>query len=458
MNETKKTMIFGGVAIFLALLAFISSPRRVTPDEFQDENELFFPEFQDPNSATTLEVIKFDQETGSAAPFKVTFKDGKWTIPSHHDYPADGKDRLAKTAAGVIGIKKDEFRSDNVADYEALGVIDPLDETATSLTGRGERITIKGENQQVLADFIMSKEIEGRQKFRYVRIPDQKRVYACRVDLDISTKFTDWIESDLLTVNKDDLRSVTLKDYSIDERSGSLKNRDTIHLHKDGSDWKADKMTAKQEMDKTKVDNFLKTLDELSIVGVRTKPEGLTQSLQRSDSDGMSITQEAARSLQSKGFYFTRDGQLVSNEGEIQASTRQGVTYTLRFGEVVFGSGLEVSAGTDSPDEKGKSGAGENRYLFITTSFDGSQFKEPKKPDNLDFESKADSLYTDVDRKNKSLKREHDLWQAKIDNGQKTSTDLNNRFAKWYYVISAESFDKLNLQRSDFVKKKDKDT
>ncbi len=457
MNELKKTMVFGGVAIVLALLAFVTAPSRVTPDAFLDKDELFFPEFTDPNSAATLEVIEFDDETGAAVPFKVTFKGGKWTIPSHHDYPADGEERLAKTAAGVIGIKKNEFRSDNIADHEALGVIDPLDEAVTSLTGRGERVTIKGPNDQVLADFIMSDVIEGREKYRFVRIPGQKRVYAARVDIDLSTAFADWIESDLLLVNKDQVENVVIKDYSINERTGSLQDRDTILLSKNGSDWQADKMTSKQETDKTKMNDFLTGLDEIAIVGVRTKPEGLSQSLRRANGTGLSISQQAARSLQSKGYYFTRDGQLVSNEGEIQARTSQGVNYTLRFGEVVFGDGLAVSAGGEATDSD-QSGSGENRYLFITTDFDGSGFKEPAKPANLEFESKADSLLTDADKQNKNLKREHDRWLAKIASGQQTSDELNARFAQWYYVISSKSFDKLNLKRSDLVKEKEDDT
>jgi hypothetical protein len=65
----------------------------------------------------------------------VTFENGRWTIPSHHGYPADGKDRLAKTAAGLIGLTKDDFRTDNVADHEACGVIDPLDNTVQTLKG-----------------------------------------------------------------------------------------------------------------------------------------------------------------------------------------------------------------------------------------------------------------------------------------------------------------------------------
>ncbi len=454
MNELKRTIVFGGAALVLALLAFVTAPSRVTPDAFLDKDEVFFPDFTDPNSATTFEVIDYDEETGEAKPFKVTFQDGVWSIPSHHGYPADGKERLAKTAGGVIGTKKDEFRSDNIADHEALGVIDPLDETNTSLTGRGQRITMKGSNNQILADLVISKEeIEGKEKFRFVRIPGQKRVYASRMDIDISTKFSDWIEADFLSVDKNKIEEVTIKDYSINERTGSLQTRDTIELTKDGSDWKIDKLATDKEVDKTKVSDLTKALDELSIVGVRPKPEGLSASLTKMSSEGMSITQDAMRSLQSKGYYFTREGQLVSNEGEIQTNTNDGVIYTLRFGEVVYGSGLAVSAGGENADQ-GNEGTGENRYLFITTSFDGSGFKEPEKPANMGFAGKADSLLTSEDRVNKETQRQHDAWSRKLQVGQSLSDDLNVRFAGWYYVISSSSFDKLRLRRSDLLKEK----
>ena len=215
-------------------------------------------------------------------------------------------------------------------------------------------------------------------------------------------------------------------------------------------------MSSKQEVDKTKTNDVLKTLDELNIVGVRTKPEGLTQSLKRSG-DGISLSTETALSLQSKGYYFTRDGQLLSNEGELQARTEDGVIYTLRFGEIVYGTGLTVTAGAQS-DKDDENKTGENRYLFITTTFDASEFTEPAKPKNTEFTTKADSLWTDADKKNRELQNSHDAWQRKVDKGRKLSDDLNARFARWYYVISSESFDKLDLSRKDLIKEKEKDT
>jgi len=456
MEERKKTLIFGGVAIVLLLLAFITTPRTKTPDAFLDQGEAFFPNFVDPNEASIMEVIDWDEETGEALPFKVLFQGGKWSIPSHHDYPADGEDRLSKTAAGVIDIKKDDFRTDNPAEHEACGVIDPLDETATSLAGRGKRVTIKAENDKVLADFIIGKEIEGREGFRFVRVPDQKRVYAVRMDIDISTTFSDWIEADLLKVEKDNIKLVILKDYSINERTGTVNQRDVLTLTKDDDTWKANKMAATQEVDDTKMTDLLSSIDDLSIVGVRPKPAGLSQSLSRTEEGGMRIGQADLLSLQSKGYFFTRDGQLLSNEGDVQARTVDGVIYTLRFGEVVYGSGVDVSSGSEA-NQNTESGPGENRYLFITTEFDAKEFLEPPKASDTSFQTKADSLWTDADRKNKSLHDTYTEWEGKMDKGQNLSKDLNNRFAQWYYVISSESFDKINQKRSDMVKKKEEE-
>lgn len=432
MNELKKTLSFAGGAVLLALLAYATTPRVARPDAFADVGEPFFPGFQDPNAAASLEVVEFDEDTGSAEAFKVVNEGGLWTIPSHHGYPADGKDRLAKTAAGVIGIEKDDFRSDNAADHEALGVIDPLDETAAGLSGRGKRVTLRGKGGEVLADFIVGKQPEGRTGYRFVRIPGQKRVYEAKMDVDLSTRFEDWIEKDLLQVARDEIADVVIMDYSIDERTGRLDQRGVLELEKDGSEWKADGMRANQKVDSSKMNTLLSALDNLRIVGVRPKPEGLSATLSRAE--GAQITQSDVRSLQTRGYYFTRDGRLVSNEGEVRAVTRDGVEYTLRFGELVYGSGEAVTAGTADGDagEEGERGPGENRYLFITADFDPAALPEP--------EAGSD---------------EHEKWEEKVKAAREKAEQLNTRFADWYYVIPADSFENLRVSRSDIVVAKD---
>ncbi|MFC1730975.1 DUF4340 domain-containing protein [candidate division KSB1 bacterium] len=455
MNEKQKTLIYGGIAVFLALIAIITGPRTITPEQFLDQGEFFFPGFEDPNAAQTLEVVDYDEETGTARPFKVTFSGNRWSIPSHHNYPADAKDRLAKTAAGVIGIRKDDFRTDNAAEHEATGVIDPLDETATSLSGRGQRVTIKGENEVVLADFIVGNEVENRENFRFVRVPGQKRVYAVRMNIEISTRFSDWIDGDLLRVEKNRINKVMINDYSINEQTRSIDQRDEVILDKDGNLWMVNRMTADQEVQPDSMSKYLTALDELSIVGVRPKPEGLTSFLTQVQ-EGANITQSDMLSLQSRGYFFTRDGSLRSNEGEIQTRTDDGVVYTLRFGEIVSGSGLALTAGIESQDED-ESGSGENRYLFISAQFDESFFDEPVKPGNTDFFTKADSLWSDADRRNKELQDAYDEWEQNVRNGRTLAESLNTRFAPWYYVISSDNFIKLTMKRNSLVVRKEAD-
>ena len=452
MSETQKTATFGGIALVLVVVALLGAPQRRTPEDFLDRGEAFFPDFADPNVATTLEVIDFDEATATARPFQVRFSNGRWTIPSHHNYPADGEDRLARTAAGAIDILKDDYRSDNVADHEALGVIGPLDDAATSLTGRGQRITLRDAGNNVLADLIVGNTVEGRENLRFVRLPDQKRVYVSRMDLDISTQFADWIVQDLLELTRDDIRQVTLEDYSIDEQTGILDNRDTLILDREpeGTSWTANRMADGEEVDIAKMNDLLGAIDTLSIVGVRPKPEGLSESLTQL-SGGLSITQADLLSLQSRGYYFAAGGQLVSNEGELEVRTGNGVVYNLRFGEVVYGDGEAVSAGSETSGDA-ESGPGENRYLFVTTSFDPGAMREPGLPGNTDFLEKDESDWSDEDRSNKELQDAHDEWASDLETGQQRSGELNTRFAEWYYVISSDIFERIRLTRSDLVR------
>jgi hypothetical protein len=96
----------------------------------------------------------------------------------------------------------------------------------------------KGDNDVVLADLIIGKSFEGREGFRLVRVPGEKRVYGARINLEVSTKFKDWIEPDLMLIDKEEIDRFVLKDYSIEETTGRLDVRDEVTLTKDGDHWK----------------------------------------------------------------------------------------------------------------------------------------------------------------------------------------------------------------------------
>ena len=102
-----------------------------------------------------------------------------------------------------------------------------------------------------------------------------------------------------------------------------------------------------------------------------------------------------------------------------------------------------------------ETGPGENRYLFITADFDSAALPEPPQPANREFEDKEQSEWSDDDRENKKLADDYTKWEEGSAEGQETAEKRSERFAPWYYVISAESFDKIHLERSDLVRVKE---
>ena len=147
MDEIRKTLLFIAAAILVTVSLIVTAPNNPIPEAFSDRGDLFFQNFSDPNASASLEIINFDEETGQIRAFNVVFKGTRWRIPSHHNYPADNKDQLARTAAGLIEVRKDDVVTETSSDHEALGVVDPLDKSVVSLAGRGKLVTIKDNNE-----------------------------------------------------------------------------------------------------------------------------------------------------------------------------------------------------------------------------------------------------------------------------------------------------------------------
>ncbi len=380
MNEMMKTVAIAGGAVALAILASTMGPKEIKNDLFSDQGQLFFPQFNDPNAAVDLEVTQFLEGQAEAVKFAVRRDaEGRWTIPSHGNYPADAKDRMGKAAALLIGLKKDQCVGERKEDEVAYGVVDPLDGGADT-KGRGTRVTMKDSAGNVLADLIVGKEVEKKMQVRYLRAPGKKRVYAAKLDGEVSTKFADWIETDLLKAQSFDIAKVTMDNYSVDETNGTIKKGDVYVATKDDAGkWAFDGVDpAKEEANEDKLREVGDTLGQIKIVGVRKKPEGLTAMLEQASGFDRQILRQT---LAEKGYFVANNGKLVSNEGDLLFETKKGVRYTLRFGELVPGSGLDVTSGADDPKSKPKDGEapkpGDNRYLMVTAEFAEAILQKP---------------------------------------------------------------------------------
>ena len=473
-RDTIKTFAFVAIAVILSGAAFLKIPDRSRKDaEFLELGTKFFPDFIDPNACSSLEVIDYDEATAKILPFKVQLKDGKWTIPSHSDYPADGKDRLVNTATGVIDLTKDTIRSERADDHEAFGVIDPTDTAVLSPKGKGKRITLKDAGDKVLADFIIGKEVKERPGQRYVRVPGDKKTYGVNVKVDLSTRFADWIETNLLKVDTSKVRKIDFDSHKVDPDQGRLIPGEIIKIErKDASaPWNLLGATipAGKELDTEKLFALVTALGDVKIVGVRPKPEGLTRDL-KATGEIKNLTRNTYRSLQTAGIYPTQNG-FYSNEGDIVVSSEDGAVYTLRFGEVFIGSVDALSAGVDDGKAKDpaksaekKPDQTESRYLLVTVAFDPKLLPPLADPDA----DKPLELPTDVFQHEPGSperiaeeKVAKDKAEAKktaadkrIADAEKKIKDLSDRFAGWYYLTPNESFRSLALNRTSLIRDK----
>lgn len=489
MSNLSKTLTFVGVAAVLTGAAVWSRlPSTRSPAAFNDQGQKFFPEFSDPMAAKVLEVVAVDESTGRKSPFQVVQDaDGRWRIPSHNDYPADAKDRLGKTAGGVIDLTKDTIRSDDPAEHPALGVVDPEDKALTSLKGVGQRVTLrKSAGGEVLADFIIGKPIPNKSGYRYVRVPGQKRTYGVKVDVDLSARFADWIETNLLKLESSRLRSATFNHNRVDPVERLVMAGEILPIRRpDGtSPWTTDGLLPEQELDTEKLSIFTSALSDLKIVGIRPKPKNLIEYLKNAAAKNLFGVVDAAavksidpRSQQviplSAGFYLFQGVGLLPSQAAVQAKTDQGIVYTLYFGEATFAQGEALTAGDvnetappakkkDDKDKPAPDPSTESRYLFATARFDPSLLPVPR-PSKYD---RVGELPVDVfartgkerdalmKAETDRVERDREDHDRKLKEGKELADELTARFAAWYYVVPGDALKKLILDRAELVRAK----
>lgn len=425
MTQTIKTLLFvvmAAVSIGVAAGTYYAN-RPVDLDDFVDVGEKFYPDFQDPNEATGLQVAAYQDETGKTELFKVDFKNGLWRIPSHHDYPADAQDRLAKTAASMVGVTRLALGERTKAAHKKYNLVDPLDKDA-STEGRGDRVTLyKGD--AVLVDFIVGKKVENSNNLYYVRRADEERFYTADLgQFDVTTKFSDWIKQDVLEIRPDDVKEVLIGRYYVDEVQGKVVPQETIDLKRAGEqgEWKLEGLKKdKEKLKASEITSLVTALDGLQIVGVRPKPPGLSAAL-KGDADTISIDPFVQRDMVEKGVFINRRNEFVYNEGKVNVGLNNGVNYELGFGEEFTGSEFDIEVGKPaepkpaeeaakiaeevekkdgdkkedekSADEKKDDGKKTSRYLFVTAFFDkdllGPAPKAPLKPEPPKEEAKPE--------------------------------------------------------------------
>ena len=358
-SELLKTTLFVAAAAAIAAVAAWVEPPAYKADVFEDQGEQFFPGFREVTAVKAIEVVDYDEAEATARPLKVELRRGRWLLASHNDYPAEAQDRLAKAAAALLDLKKQQVVSDRWEDHGTYGVIDPLDAKNPSLQGRGKRITLRDTQGMALAELVLGETLKDKQGYRYVRVPGQKRVYAVQTDADASARFQDWVDGNLLRLNAADIKRISVNSYSIDESMGRLTNVQRVTLTREGNSWKCDPPGRVSE---ATAKGLASALGGLRVTGARPKPAMLAEMLK---TRRLAMTLESVMAMRSRGYFLTPDGRLLANEGEVTVETEKGLLYALRFGEVVTGAAEAAKPGAAATAPLRQS---EDRYLFVTVS------------------------------------------------------------------------------------------
>jgi len=287
MNDMKQTGIFVATAVVLAIIAVLAVPSRKAPAVFDDQGTLFYEEFK-PGTCTSIEVISFDEKTNDTRYFCVT-RDAKagWIIPSHENYRADAEKPIVAAATIVNGLKKGTLRATRSEDHAALGVIDPKANTSVNADKAGTRLVLKA-GGEVRCDLIIGKEIEGKWGFRNVRRADSKRVYACKIDArDISTRFANWVETDVLQLASANIKQLRLDAYTVRETDTAVTvvpGEIITMAMDDKSNWTMAGLAETEELNTSKPSEMRSILNDLTLVGVRRKHPELIKLLRKSNS------------------------------------------------------------------------------------------------------------------------------------------------------------------------------
>lgn len=506
----------------MLLLAWLSKP--AAPPTITDDmvGKSLFPELDDPLKAKRMRIVTFDEGTSQVREFEVAQNNGVWSLPSHQNYPADAKEQLASAAAALVDLKVLAPVSKDARDHELYGVVEPKPaEDQFGQQGVGKLIVVEGDNDKPLARLIIGKEDKPNRRddfagadaqLRFVRIPGQDQVYRVQMKADkFSTKFSDWIETDLLKLNPFDIVDVKLRDYSVIDavtKSGEfaqmLNPRADIDVSFDdktnrwslkdlmvykGKKKEEAKLGDDEELNTAKLNDLKNALANLKIMDVAHKPGQMSANLKA----GKEYLDDAAsHDLRRRGFHAVPVGtdqfDIVSNDGEAIVSMKDGVQYVLRFGEVAgidSGSDDDKKKSTDAKDSKAKEGddksktetaaenqdksdaeekpaadrkSGLSRYIMVMAQFNPDLLPKPdlqplpeiKKAPEKKASGKADPKSTDTKAEPKGTDTKAEPKKdAKKDEGKTAATSTDDADDQEALEAQRDKIEKENRRKQD---------
>lgn len=477
MKEFKKTLLFVILAVAAAGASwYVNRPIQTADSVENGLGTQLFPDFKNPNDATSLEIVKYNSQTSEKSSFQVKQVNNRWSIPSHDNYPTDAQTQLVEAASDVMGLEILNQVSTDSGDQETYGVVDPDEkDLPPGSRGVGTKVVLRNAHGDVLLGLIIGDNVKNTKDQRYVRRVGQNPIFTTKIYTDkLSTNFGDWIEKDLLQIDVWDIKSITVNDLALKIQNGEPYLRDNGMMKfafDDQADpsWSLEDMTISDKngklkqlklrddegLDVARIGRLAQALDDLKIVDVRRKSDAFSKSLKQTGSYKVDVETQA--DLISKGFCLLpipvpgggEQITLLSTDGDITVDMGNGVEYILRFGAIA----------DNVRSDKGESTV--NRYLFVMVQFNPDGVKKPKLapiPEAPNENSPDAAAVAEMTQKIADVKAANEKktkqYEAALAKAKEKVEKLNKRFADWYYIIDDEEYKKIHISRKDVIAKK----
>lgn len=403
VTEATKTGIIAAVAGVTTLLAVMTTTRNYSTGKNEATarvGQVLFDKFTDPLTAASLKILKYDSDTERYQDFEVAKdrKSGVWTIPSHENYPADASKQMSDAANLFVGLKALNVASTKRDEQKLFGVVEP-DKKKESEGGEGvgELVQFRDEKGDILVDLIIGKTDAQDPKKRFVRVPSEDVIYVAELETNaLSTDFKQWIEADLLKLSSNDIETIGIRNYTLEESSrgvltlNPIYDADILYSVRDGK-WQPKNLSVyepggqkpkqralaeSEELNSTKLNDIKGALDNLRIVNVARKPPGVAADLKAE-----TLQETTLAALQRRGFFASRPNgsgsyELFAMNGDLQVTLKDGVQYLLRFGNPA-GASFEPVESTEGGDESQKE-VSVNRFLMVSARLDETKFPQPE--------------------------------------------------------------------------------
>ncbi len=396
---------------------------------------------------TFVRVVTWDDTASAPKVLEVKRSQGSWIIPSHYNYPADGGTRVGKTSGGVRNVVRGRMVTRDSKQHEDLGVVDPFLED-DKVKGRGKRVVLKDATEGVLVDMIIGKSVPDSDNLVFVRDADDSAVYTARLgayktdeedrtdtSYDVSSRFVDWVETDLLKLKSDDIRVISVADYSVNEQTAAIEERSLSRFTRaaGATDWASTQTPEGKRVLKDTVDKLLTQATSLRLSGVRKfSLEWLSQAgFFPSDNKQLVNRPDALRVAFNNTTYA-----LFGNEGRVDFITKDGLRYSLLFGEI---SGEDEDKPSGEAAQAKKKEAGHNRYMSVYVAYDPAADEDAIKA-----KAEADAKKAEADKAaaadpTKVAEKPAEV-PPKAAPGQARAAKAQARFSQFFYVISDENF------------------